>query len=64
MCSLTQIFEPKFISLVLLIKHITCDCGTPGRSPNIKEDRYELVSSIKSGVVIIVEEYLLNQYCK
>jgi hypothetical protein len=63
MYSLTQIFEQKFILFVLLIKYITCDCGTPGISPNITVD-YKNVSSIKSGVIIIVEKYLLNQYCK
>ncbi len=64
MYSLTQIFEQKFILFVLLIKYITCDCGTPGISPNITVYHNKNVSSIKSGIVIIVEEYLLNQYWK
>jgi hypothetical protein len=53
MYSLTQNFEPKFILFVLLINYITCDCGTPGISPNITVD-YENVSSIKSGVLIYI----------
>jgi hypothetical protein len=59
MYSLTQIFEPKFISFVLLIKYITCDCGTPGISPNITVD-YKNVSSIKSGVIIYIAKLVVE----
>ncbi len=59
MYSLTQIFEPKFILFVLLIKYITCDCGTPGKSPNITVD-YKNVSSIKSGVIIYIAKLVLE----
>ncbi len=53
---LTQIFKLKFILFLSLIKYITCDCSTLWISPNIGAD----VSSIKSGVVIIVEEYIYS----